>query len=305
MPRTRRFGFGGAAVDRFFDDWLLNGLITATSVACLMRGLRVRAERLAWLVLGAAMLCWSGGFIYWTIFIVRNPSPPYPSPADVLWLAYYPAAYVALVLIIRSRIREFQKSLWLDGIIGGLAVAAVGAALIFGAVLSSTGGNATQIAVNLAYPLGDMLLVAFVVSMFALDRLATGPRGLLLGIGFALNAVGDSLWVYAYATGTYSHGSLTETIWPAATGLIALAAWQPTRRAPAAALRGRRILVVPVVSGLVALGVLISMRFASLTDLALVLATRRCWRCSGGSCSRSASTCGSSTPAAARRTPTR
>ena len=116
-------GFGGPAVDRFFDDWLLNGLITATSVACLMRGFRVRAERLAWLVLGAAMLCWSGGFIYWTIFIVRDASPPYPSPADVLWLAYYPAAYVALVLIIRSRIREFQKSLWLDGIIGGLAVA--------------------------------------------------------------------------------------------------------------------------------------------------------------------------------------
>ncbi len=266
-------GFGGAAVDRFFDDWLLNGLITATSVACLMRGLRVRAERLAWLVLGAAMLCWSGGFIYWTMFIVRNPSPPYPSPADVLWLAYYPAAYVALVLIIRSRIREFQKSLWLDGIIGGLAVAAVGAALIFGAVLSSTGGNATQIAVNLAYPLGDMLLVAFVVSMFALTGWRPGRAGLLLGMGFALNAVGDSLWVYAYATGTYSHGSLTETIWPAATGLIALAAWQTTRPAPAAALRGGRILVVPVVSGLVALGVLISMRFASLTDLALALAT--------------------------------
>ena len=266
-------GFGGAAVDRFFDDWLLNGLITATSVACLMRGLRVRAERLAWLVLGAAMLCWSAGFVYWTIFIVRDPAPPYPSPADALWLAYYPAAYVALVLIIRSRIREFQKSLWLDGVIGGLAVASVGAALIFGAVLSSTGGNATQIAVNLAYPLGDMLLVAFVVSMFALTGWRPGRAGLLLGVGFALNAVGDSLWVYAYATGTYSHGSLTESIWPLATGLIALAAWQPSRQAPAAALRGPRILVVPVVSGLVALGVLVSMRFSPLTDLALVLAS--------------------------------
>ena len=148
-----------------------------------MRGLRVREERLAWLVLGAAMLCWSGGFVYWTIFIVRDPSPPYPSPADALWLAYYPAAYVALVLIIRSRIREFQKSLWLDGVIGGLAVASVGAALMFGAVLSSTGGNATQIAINLAYPLGDMLLVAFVVSMFALTGLAAGARRPAAGRG--------------------------------------------------------------------------------------------------------------------------
>jgi diguanylate cyclase (GGDEF)-like protein len=267
------FGFGGYALDRFFDDWLLNALILATSVACLLRGLLVPAERLAWLVLGAAMLSWSGGFIYWTLFIVRNPAPPYPSPADALWLAYYPAAYVALVLIIRSRIREFHKSLWLDGLIGGLAVASVGAALVFGAVLSSTGGNATQIAINLAYPLGDMLLVAFVVSMFALTGWRPGRAGLLLGIGFTLNAVGDSLWVYAYATGTYSHGSLTETIWPAATGLIALAAWQPTRRTPAVPLRGPRILVVPVVSGVVAMGVLLSMRVSSLNDVALVLAT--------------------------------
>ena len=267
------FGLGGPALDRFFEDWLLNGLILATSAACLLRGLCVRTERLAWLMLGAAMLSWSGGFIYWTLFIVRNPSPPYPSPADALWLAYYPAAYVALVLIIRSRIREFHKSLWLDGLIGGLAVASVGAALVFGAILSSTGGNATQIAVNLAYPLGDMLLVAFVVSMFALTGWRPGRAGLLLGLGFSLNAVGDSLWVYSYATGTYSHGSLTETIWPVATGLIALAAWQPTRRAATVPLSGPRVLAVPVVSGLVALGVLVSIRVVPLNDIALALAS--------------------------------
>ena len=233
----------------------------------------MRSERLAWLVLGAAMLSWSGGFVYWTLFIVRDASPPYPSPADGLWLAYYPAAYVALVLIIRSRIREFHKSLWLDGLIGGLAVASIGAALVFGAILSSTGGNATQIAVNLAYPLGDMLLVAFVFSMFALTGWRPGRAGLLLGVGFSLNAIGDSLWVYSYATGTYSHGSLTETIWPVATGLIALAAWQPTRREAAVPLSGSRVLAVPVVSGLVALGVLISMRVATLNDVALALAS--------------------------------
>ncbi len=266
-------GLGGLALDRFFEDWLLNGLILATSAACLLRGLCVRAERVAWLVLGAAMLSWSGGFIYWTLFIVRDPSPPYPSPADGLWLAYYPAAYVALVLIIRSRIREFHKSLWLDGLIGGLAVASIGAALVFGAILSSTGGNATQIAVNLAYPLGDMLLVAFVFSMFALTGWRPGRAGLLLGLGFSLNAVGDSLWVYSYATGTYSHGSLTETIWPVATGLIALAAWQPTRRAATVPLSGPRVLAVPVVSGLAALGVLVSIRVAPLNDVALALAT--------------------------------
>ena len=58
-----------------------------------------------------------------------------------------------------------------------------------------------------------------------------------------------------------------------ATGLIALAAWQPTRRAATVPLSGPRVLAVPLVSGLVALGVLISMRLAPLNDVALVLAS--------------------------------
>ena len=268
------FGLGGHALDRFFEDWLLNALILATSAACLLRGLRVRAERLAWLVLGAAMLSWSGGFVYWTLFIVRDPAPPYPSPADVLWLAYYPAAYVALVLIIRSRIREFQKSLWLDGLIGGLAVASVGAALVFGAVLSSTGGNATQIAVNLAYPLGDMLLVAFVVSMFALTGWRPGRAGLLLGHRLRAErrrrlAVGLRLRHRHVLARLADRDDLAGRDGPdRPRGMAA------DRRAPAVALGGPRILAVPVVSGLVALGVLISMRVAPLNDVALVLVER-------------------------------
>jgi diguanylate cyclase (GGDEF)-like protein len=266
-------GLGRGALDGLFEDWLLNALILASALACLARGITVRAERLAWIVLGVALLCWSGGFMYWTAFIVRDPAPPYPSPADVMWLGYYPAAYVAIVLIIRARTREFHKSLWLDGLIGGLAVASVGAALVFGAILESTGGNAAQITVNLAYPLGDMLLVAFVVSMFALTGWRPGRAALLLGAGFALNAVGDSLWVYAYATDNYTHGSLSETIWPLATGLIALAAWQRPRPIRSVPLGGPRILAVPLVSGLVAIGVLVSMRVAPLNDVALVFST--------------------------------
>ena len=177
-------GFGGAAVDRFFDDWLLNGLITATSVACLMRGLRVRAERLAWLVLGAAMLCWSG-----RIHLLDDLHRPRPVAAVPL------ARGRAVARLLPRGLRRAgadhpladprvpEEPLARRRSSAGSRSPPSASALIFGAVLSSTGGNATQIAVNLAYPLGDMLLVAFVVSMFALDRLATGARRPAAGHG--------------------------------------------------------------------------------------------------------------------------
>ena len=50
-------------------------------------------------------------------------------PADVGFLAVYPPAYVAIVLLLRSRVDHMRSSLWLDGVIGGLAVAAVGTAV--------------------------------------------------------------------------------------------------------------------------------------------------------------------------------
>ena len=40
-------------VDTFFDNWVYNGLLITASLACLARGLAVRAERLPWLLLGA------------------------------------------------------------------------------------------------------------------------------------------------------------------------------------------------------------------------------------------------------------
>ena len=48
-------------LDRFFDTWVYNGLLLASSGACLARGLLVRAERVPWLLLGTALLLWTAG----------------------------------------------------------------------------------------------------------------------------------------------------------------------------------------------------------------------------------------------------
>ena len=52
----------------------------------------------------------------------------------------YPLVYAALVLLYRSRVRGRSHGLWVDGAIGALAVGALAAAIVFGAVLDATGG---------------------------------------------------------------------------------------------------------------------------------------------------------------------
>ncbi len=82
---------------------------------------------------------------------------PFPSAADVLWLGFYPCAVAALLLLIRSRRGgDTSRVSWLDGAIGGLGIAAAGAAIVFAPIVEATGGSALAVATNLAYPLGDL-----------------------------------------------------------------------------------------------------------------------------------------------------
>ena len=186
----------------------------------------------------SALLAWTGGDLLWTLWLDNVANPPSPSVADGLYLAMYPAVYVAMMLLIRSRLRHRGAAQWLDGGVVGLALAAVGAALIFSTVLGTSQGRFVAVAVNVAYPVGDFALLVFVVVAFSLSGWRPGRLWLLLGAGIVVTAVADIIYVYQVAKGTYVSGALLDAMWPLSMSLLALAAWQPA--APRAARRRRR-----------------------------------------------------------------
>jgi two-component system cell cycle response regulator len=242
--------------------------------AVLACGLRVRgasgAERAAWAVLTLGLFGYFAGDVYYTVALESLASPPIPSLADAGYLSIYPAAYVTLVLLLRSRANRVSSTLWLDGIICALSIAAIGAALVFGVVASTEGPLAT-VATNLAYPLGDLILLAFVIAVMTVAGRRAGAGWLLLALAFAVWAVADTIYLYQSARGTYQDYTLLDTTWPAAYVLIAFAAWCPARRIDARRLRGG-VLVLPAALTLVALGMLMRDHYVRLNQVALWLA---------------------------------
>src|SRR5947208_2303606 len=119
------------SVQHFVVYWLYNGLVLAAGAVSIARGLTTGRERAAWVLIGAAVVSWGIGNTIWTFAYVNLPAPPYPSLADAFWLAVYPPVYVALLLLLRSRTGAVRRSVWLDGVIASLAVAAVGTAVVF------------------------------------------------------------------------------------------------------------------------------------------------------------------------------
>jgi two-component system, cell cycle response regulator len=260
-------------VDAFFDSWIYNGLLVLASLACLVRGFAVKAERLPWLLLGIALALWTTGDLYYYFAFSGAADVPIPSVSDAFYLAFYPVSYVALALLLRRRMQNFRGNLWLDGVIASLAVAALGAAVVFDEVLSSTGGSALVIATNLAYPLADVLLLALVVATFALTGWRFDATWAFVAVGFAVFALADSAYLYETAAGTYSEGGVLDVGWPLALVLIACSAWQPIRRLAGVRDEGWQALTLPTIFAAVGLSLLVYDHFVRINTLAMVLAS--------------------------------
>ena len=255
----------------FFENYLYPALIAAAGAICLARGFAIREERAAWLVMGAGLCAWAAGEVTWAIMITSNPDPPYPSVADFMYLAFYPASYTALLLLARSRTDSFRSSLWLDGGIAALTVAALIATLAFQPIVDATGGTTAEIAVNLAYPAGDLLLLTLVVTVFGLNGWRPDPMWLLIGGGLALTAVADGLYLVQSATDQYVPGGLLDLAWPASALLVATAAWQPARRK--IFIRDWLNIAVPVGGALVCVELLVYDHFERVNLAAVSLAS--------------------------------
>ena len=213
---------------------------------CLTRAITVRGERTPWFVLGAGLLAWAGGEVYYSVFYADLAEPPLPGVSDGLWLTFYPACYIAIVLLVRERVRQFRTSLWLDGLVGALAASAIAAALVFGAIVGQ-GREDAVVAVDLSYALGDLLLLGFVVGVFGLTGWRPGRALLLVGAGLMTSAVVDGFFLYESALGLSVDSTLMATLWPASALLLGFAAWQRPTVAEPVRFEGSRVLLMPAV----------------------------------------------------------
>src|SRR3989440_9106045 len=268
------FGLGGREADSVFNDWIYDGLVFVSALSCLVRGVRVRERRAAWLVLGVGLLCWTASEVYDSAYLAHLKDPPYPSLSDLLALLFYPAGCVALVLLVRGRMRGARLSLWLDGVVAALAVCTIGEVAVFHQVLAGGSGaeSSLQVATDLAYPIADIITMALVASVFALTAWRPGRAWTMIGAGLALAAIADSIFALQNAAGTYTVGGVLDALWPAATLLIGFAAWESSDGRPELALEGWRILVLPAAFALPALGFLVFDHYGQVDGAAVVLA---------------------------------
>jgi two-component system cell cycle response regulator len=250
-------GLGGKASNAAFQDVAYNVVMLGAALALIMRAASRTHDRMPVLLIGCGLLVWALGDLYWTLYYEELQNPPSPSIADAFYLAMYPLVYIGLGVLIRSRIRGVSAAMWLDGLIAGLGMGAVAAGLVLDPILQDTGGSLSVVAVNLAYPVGDLLLFLMVVAAISLTSWRPGWMWGLIAFGLVVQIAADTIFLFQEATGTYVEGTWLETMWPLAALVMVLALWLPTPRTVGRARSiGWRAVILPIGGGLAATGVL-------------------------------------------------
>jgi two-component system cell cycle response regulator len=263
---------GGTGLDTA-AGYAYDAVVVGAGLACLLRATRSGRERGAWLLLAAAVFAWAAAEIYWTLYIEGNPSAPYPSPADIGYLAFYPLAVQGLYLLVRAHADRLDPRLWMDGAIAALGTAALGTALIFEFVADRTEGSPLQVATTLAYPLGDVVLLALAVGVVAVTRWRPGRTWSLLLAGLAAMAAADVLYTLQSYEATLPGGDWVEPIYLLSAILIGAEAWQPEAPAirPEGRFDGLREVIVPAIVAVTMVALVLMQYFADAGFLTTLL----------------------------------
>jgi diguanylate cyclase (GGDEF)-like protein len=232
----------------------------AATAATLAGALRRRGDHTAWLLLAAGLATTTAA----ATGLNLGGQRAFPSFLDVLFLAYAPLVIGAAVLMAQARVPRFGAAMWLDCAIGALGAAAIVTQLLMPLIHDRIGGGLAAL-VALAYPTGDVLLLMLVVAAIAAHGSRIGPTGVLVMAGIAARVVTDAFHVWVFP-----HGS-RQPAWVVLMGLaslvtVAVAALRTPTPRRAVVLGGGRVLAVPGLLALVALGLLVLDHFHHTTD---------------------------------------
>jgi diguanylate cyclase (GGDEF)-like protein len=246
-------------------------------LSCAARSWRTPTERVPWALLTLGMASYTlGSALYFTggAFVAGD----FPSIADVLWLSLFAAAVVTTVLLGKARLGALTVEAWLDGAIVGVAATAVASTVLVPWIVDHARDRSAAMG-QLTYPLVELALLGFLLASVSLRGWQPSPTQWCLLGALVTFLVVDATYAHEVGKGTYVPGTLLDTGWPLALGLVGLSARQEPTHRPAL-VHTRLVLSVPTVAmlGMTALLLLPDdgqWIGAALAALAMVIASAR------------------------------
>jgi diguanylate cyclase (GGDEF)-like protein/PAS domain S-box-containing protein len=233
--------------------WAAIGLLSVAATIVGIHGNRPR-RRLPWYLVAAATATFISGDIAYDL--LTGPfgfDNPFPSIADVLYLITYPLFAAGLLLMVRSRSERSDVAALVDALIVTIGLGLLSWVFLVKPYVEDDSLTWLEKSVSVAYPLGDVLLLAVLIRLLV-GAGARSPALSLLTVGTVGLLVSDVLYGLGQLNGLWQTGGVVDIGWItfyAAWGAAALqpdmvALVAPVRARPSVLSRGRLILLVVV-----------------------------------------------------------
>ena len=219
---------GGTGLARDVDDLTQLSAAALAAVAAAWRAHREAGRlRLSWALLAGGTAAWACGQSMWTYYeLVLNDPAPFPSLSDVGFLLL-PVLGVAAMLVRPSDafVGRGRWRIGLDAMLVIVSLFTISWGTALGEVYRGGGGSMFARTVALAYPAGDLALLAIVVTVLSYAHVGGRVGVVYIGSGLAGLAIADSGFAYLTAIGHYQTGDLIDAAWVSGFILLAYAAY--------------------------------------------------------------------------------
>jgi diguanylate cyclase (GGDEF)-like protein/PAS domain S-box-containing protein len=188
------------------------------------------AQPLAWYLLAAGVLSFiTGDLTYKISNEILHIEPPFPSVADVFYLAMYPLLAAGLLLLVRARTPGRDRASLIDALLITTALGLLSWVFLMVPYVHEADLTLPERLVSVAYPLGDVLLLAMLARFWSGGGLRT-LSARLLGLGAIALLVADSLYVLIQLHGTWNDGGPVDVGWIVFYACWGAAALHPSMR---------------------------------------------------------------------------
>ncbi|MDH6128712.1 EAL domain-containing protein [Kitasatospora sp. GP82] len=229
-------GWGSHQLASFMGDFGLAGAALAAALSCLLYGCTAGGpSRPAWLLFGLSslMIAIGNGTWGWYEVVLLRTSVPRDSLAEYAFLLFAPLAIIGVaVLAQRPRTAAGWLCLLLDGWLVAGSLFTLSWSLALGRVAAGEGDDPVRLALRLAYPVLDILLVSLVLGLRNRGRDGNRAAVHTALVGLAVTVVCDALFTSPELQSSYHSGELLDAGWFAGSVLLAWAPWSPDRSRP-------------------------------------------------------------------------
>jgi diguanylate cyclase len=199
---------------------------------------------LGWRLLAATFASYLAGDVAWTVYDVVGAAP-YPSVADVFYLAFYPLMLWGLLMFGTARSYAERLRTGLDLAVVAIAGAMLVVYVVLGPTILQGGEDPVQSAISVAYPVGDVVLLVGLALVLVRSCEGSSVRALqFMGAGLACFVAADLIYGYMTLHSSYQSGGPVDSLWMVSLALFAVGgAAQPApdpshRKAPVKPRRG-------------------------------------------------------------------